>query len=117
MSKRKQTPNVMSELQGLGKASTSPPSASAQPPDDEMRSNAAKSTPKSRLAGRATYDIGFDLKEAIRRESIHLGIPASQLARYLLLYAWDDYANNDIPSPTLLPSDSPAYRNVIDFSA
>jgi hypothetical protein len=72
-------------------------------------------TPQSRLIGRATYDLGEDLKEAIRRESVELGVPASQLAKYLLLYAWDFYVGEEIPRPTLLRSDSPKFRNTIDF--
>jgi hypothetical protein len=107
MSKRKETPDIMSQLQGLGKATPAP---------EEQPEPLKKKTPQSRLAGRATYDIGPELKEIIRDEAVRLGVPASQLARYLLLYAWDDYVNGRTPSPTLLPSDSPAYRNVIDFS-
>ena len=74
-----------------------------------------KATTRQRLEGRATYDIGAELKEAIREESVRLGVPASQLARYLLLLAWNDYMNGDIAPPTLLPSQSPAYRNVVQF--
>ncbi len=77
---------------------------------------AKKTTPAERLQGRATYDIGAELKEVIREESVRLGVPASQLARYLLLVAWNDYVAGDIAPPTLLPSNSPAYRNVIDFA-
>jgi hypothetical protein len=72
-------------------------------------------TPKSRLVGRATYDIGQELKEVILEESIDLGIPASQLAKYLLLYAWEFYVKGEIPTPPLQRSDSPKFRNTIDF--
>ena len=75
-----------------------------------------KITSKIDLKARATYTIGQELKEAIRSESIRLGVPASQVAKYLLLFAWDDYSSGRIHPPTLLPSKSPAYRNVIDFS-
>lgn len=121
MSKRKEIPDVMSQLQGLGGPAPAqqpaPAAAPAAPPTREpARPRLAKNrTPKSRLIGRATYDIGAELKEAIRRESIELGVPASQLAKYLLLYAWDYYVNEDIPAPTLLRSDSPKFRNTIDF--
>ncbi|HIP71505.1 MAG TPA: hypothetical protein EYH05_08935 [Anaerolineae bacterium] len=120
MSKRKEIPDVMSQLQGLGTPAPTSPPATAAPvtpvPRETARPRPTKNrTPKSRLIGRATYDIGVDLKEAIRRESIDLGIPASQLAKYLLLYAWDFYVNGDIPAPALLRSDSPKFRNTIDF--
>lgn len=131
MSKRKQIPNVMSELQGLG-ATPPPPLAtisepveeesssrpSLAPPTERQTTRPRRSktrTPKSRLVGRATYDIGKELKEAIHQESIDLGVPASQLAKYLLLYAWDYYVNEDIPQPPMSRSDSPKFRNRIDF--
>ncbi len=114
MSKRKEIPDVMSQLQGLGAPAAAVPPA--RPPRETVRLRPAKTrTPKSRLVGRATYDIGADLKEAIRRESVDLGVPASQLAKYLLLYAWDFYAKGEIPPPTLRRSDSPKFRNTIDF--
>jgi len=131
MSKRKEIPDVMSQLQGLG--STPPPPAQeeeaerpvpvALPPREPARepvrptplSRSKRRTPKSRLAGRATYDIGQELKEIIHQESIDLGVPASQLAKYLLLYAWDFYVNGEIPPPTTSRSDSPKFRNTIDF--
>lgn len=134
MSKRKAIPDVMSQLQGLGAPPASTPEpveeaappvareatpvAVAAPPSSRApaRPRSAKNrTPKSRLVGRATYDIGQELKEALHRESVDLGVPASQLAKYLLLYAWDFYLNEDIPAPTLLRSDSPKFRNTIDF--
>lgn len=125
MSKRKEIPDVMSQLQGLG--STTPPEVEEEPlsrstlvppPSREgrrppQRTNRAV---KRRLMGRATYDIGKDLKDAIHRESVDLGVPASQLAKYLLLYAWDFYLNGDIPEPPTSRSDSPRFRNTIDFA-
>ena len=140
MSKRKAIPDVMSQLQGLGALPSAPidppptpieeaappvardatPVAVAAPAPPSNRAparprSAKNRTPKSRLVGRATYDIGQELKEALHRESVDLGVPASQLAKYLLLYAWDFYLNEDIPAPTLLRSDSPKFRNTIDF--
>jgi hypothetical protein len=123
MSERKETPDVMSQLQGLGSApplsseekKESPPSPASPPSGSRRRSSAKRRTPKSRLKGRATYDIGPELKEAIRQESIDLGVPASQLAKYLLLYAWDFYVNQEIPEPPLRRSESPRFRNVIDL--
>lgn len=82
---------------------------------EETPAKAKNVTPKHRLRGRATYDIGQELKEAIQEESVRLGVPASQLAKYLLLFAWDDYKSGRIPSPSVSPSKSPAYRNVIKF--
>lgn len=123
MSKRKGIPDVMSQLQGLGAA---PPPAEPEPEPEPAPAavreparairRAKKRTPKSRLAGRATYDIGKELKDAIYEESLNLGVPASQLAKYLLLYAWDDYVQEEIPVPTLRRSDSPKFRNTIDFA-
>lgn len=120
MSKRKEIPDVMSQLQGLAPAPPEPavarPAALTPPVRESSLPQRSKNrTPKSRLIGRATYDIGQDLKDALQRESVDLGIPASQLAKYLLLYAWDFYARGEIPPPTLLRSDSPKFRNTIDF--
>lgn len=125
MSKRKGIPDVMSQLQGLG--STPSP---APPPQEEVRPTlpppagreggrpkrvGKNRTPKSRLVGRVTYDIGKELKDVILDESINLGVPASQLAKYLLLYAWEFYVNGEIPPPSLNRSGSPKFRNTIEF--
>lgn len=135
MSKRKAIPDVMSQLQGLGSlppvpvdepdeevtqsvipAPAPPPGRALPTKSGSARLRSAKNkTPKSRLVGRATYDIGQELKEALLRESIELGVPASQLAKYLLLYAWDFYLKEDIPAPAMSRSDSPKFRNTIDF--
>ena len=135
MSKRKAIPDVMSQLQGLGGPPPAPVEevveeavqavtpAPAPPPGRGLptksgttRLRSAKNkTPKSRLVGRATYDIGQELKEALHRESVELGVPASQLAKYLLLYAWDFYLKEEIPAPSLSRSDSPKFRNTVDF--
>ena len=123
MSKRKEIPDVMSQLQGLGSAPPPPPPEEVSLPLPKSAAREAahprrpgkNRTPRSRLLGRATYDIGQELKEVILEESIDLGIPASQLAKYLLLYAWEFYVKGDIPPPSLQRSDSPKFRNTIDF--
>lgn len=120
MSKRKEIPDVMSQLQGLGPAPAPEPEAAPVVPAPPTRPQgtprrAKNRTPRSRLVGRATYDLGQELKEAIHRESVELGVPASQLAKYLLLYAWDFYIKEMIPPPTLLRSDSPKFRYTISF--
>jgi hypothetical protein len=123
MSKRKEIPDVMSQLQGLAPAPAAPtepvlsrPTLSPPPTlEASLQPPGKNRTPKSRLIGRATYDIGQDLKDALQQESVDLGVPASQLAKYLLLYAWDYYSRGEIPPPTLLRSDSPKFRNTIDF--
>ena len=61
----------------------------------EKPKNLRNTTPPERLKARATYDIGPELKEVIKQESIHLGVPASMLAKYLLLYAWDFYQHGE----------------------
>lgn len=125
MSKRKEIPDVMSQLQGLGsklppppeKEQTTrpdPPAPPAREPARPKRRNKNR-TPRSRLVGRATYDIGQELKETIQQESLDLGVPASQLAKYLLLYAWDFYERGEIPAPPRSRSDSPKFRNTINF--
>ena len=92
--------------------------AETQPADPQptKRSSNSRSN-KNRLSGRATYDIGAELKEAIRQESINLGVPASQLAKYILLYGWNDYVEGVIPPPTLVRSGSPAFQHNIDFGS
>ncbi|MCL4266095.1 MAG: hypothetical protein KJ069_22995 [Anaerolineae bacterium] len=124
MSKRKEMTDVMSQLQGLGTASQPPADAPTLPTtkpaivgarERALSQSLKKRTPKSRLAGRASYDVGYELKQVIEQESINLGVPASQLAKYLLLYAWDFYAKGEIPHPTLQRSTSPKFRNNIEF--
>ena len=132
MSKRKGIPDVMSELQGLGSMPPLPievPQEIKEEQIEETRPTLARPTSKtrgqarpaknrttkSRLVGRATYDIGKDLKEALHDESVDLGVPASQFAKYLLLYAWDFYLKGDIPAPATIRSDSPRFAKTIDF--
>jgi len=104
----------MAQLQGMATSQAANEETAAHPPSSEPP-RPKRQTPVERLRARVTYDIGADLKEAIRSESVRLGVPASQLARYLLLFAWDDYTNGRIDPPALFPSDSPAYQNIIDF--
>ncbi len=125
MSKRRKTPNVMDDLQGLAPkedikqipsqrpiTSLAPPKRQSNQPSPRKQK---RSTPKSRLIKRVTYEIGPELKKTIYEESLELGVPASQLAKYLLLYAWDFYAKGTIPPPELSKSNSPKYRNNIYF--
>ncbi len=76
-----------------------------------------KITSKERLQARVTYDIGAELKAIMKQDSIDLGVSASQLARYFLMYAIEDYRNGVLAPPPLKPSHSPAYRHNIDFDA
>ncbi|MCA9922878.1 MAG: hypothetical protein KC419_17400 [Anaerolineales bacterium] len=101
MSKRKETPAVNSLL-GLSKPEKRP-------------SNKPQKADKSRTEDRATYYIGPALKEQIREISVSWGVPASQVARYFLEFALDAFEAGRVPDPPLSPSDSPAYRNNIDF--
>lgn len=129
MSKRKQIPSdVMRELQGLP-TKTEPvkplllpeepqPKAVAPPPPSAPTASSTRKkrvTPKKRLINRVTYEIGPELKGVIHDEAVRLGIPDSQLAKYLLLFAWDYYLNETIPEPQLTESTSPKYRHSIDF--
>ena len=111
MSDRKETPGLLGKLSGL----TAKVDDSKAPPAPPQKDK-PKSDQRVDLKGRVTYQLGPEIKEAIRDESVRLGVPASHLAKYLLWYAWDMYQTGDIPPPTLLPSNSPAYQNLIDFS-
>lgn len=119
MSKRKGTPSLVNKLSGLTYDPDEQEVKEVAPPKRARESKGEKEKPKEEprvdLRGRATYQIGIELKESIKEESVRLGVPASQFAKYLLLFAWDDYLNGRIPPPTLLESDSPAYMNNIDF--
>ena len=127
MSKRKQIPDVMSTLQGLApkREETRPTLPQRDEPSEAASSSRAntttaprrgkRKTPKSRLIKRATYEIGPELKNVIHEEAVRLGVPDSQLAKYLLLYAWDLYVDEKIPLPELTESSSPKYRHNIYF--
>jgi hypothetical protein len=117
----------MSALQGLApKREETRPTLPQQDDSSEaaasLRANTTtaprrskRKTPKSRLIKRATYEIGADLKKVIHEEAVRLGVPDSQLAKYLLLYAWDLYVDEKIPLPELAESSSPKYRHNIYF--
>lgn len=127
MSKRKKIPDVMSDLQGLApkreEPRPTPPQRETSPilptparPNQNVPARKRKrSTPKSRLIRRATYEIGPELKEVIHDEAVRLGVSDSQFARYLLLFAWDFYLDKSIPEPVLSESSSPRYRHNIEF--
>lgn len=105
MSKRKVTPDVLADLMG-------------REPKREEKATPKRKTSKSRLAGRATYDLSPELKEAIAERATRLGIPASQLAHFLLLHAWRQLEDGELdPEPFLEPSTSPAFRNNLDIEA
>lgn len=110
MSKRKETPDILGNLMGQGQR---------RPDQGEEEKLAPKrKTPKERLQKRATYDISAELKEAIAQRATRLGIPASQLAHFLLLHAWQDLEAGEIdPEPYLEPSTSPAFRNNLNIDA
>lgn len=87
----------------------------AEQPELEKRPEKAQA---ARLARRATYDLSAELKEAIAARATRLGIPASQLAHFLLLDAWQRLERGEIdPGPFLVESDSPAFRNRLDVDA
>ena len=127
MSKRKQIPDVMSALQGLApqREETRPALPQREEPAETtapQRANTTtaprrrkRQTPKSRLIKRATYEIGPELKNVIHEEAMRLGVSDSQLAKYLLWYAWDLYVDEKIPLPELTDSSSPKYRHNIYF--
>ena len=128
MSKRKAIPDVMSDLQGLvpkreevrpvlpqQEASPATLPTPVRPSQDQAGKKKKRSTPKSRLIRRVTYEIGKELKEAIHEEAVQLGVPDSQLAKYLLLYAWNFYLDGEIPAPVLRDSTSAKYRHNIEF--
>ncbi|GJM40421.1 MAG: hypothetical protein DHS20C20_07030 [Ardenticatenaceae bacterium] len=130
MSKRKPLTDVMGNLQGLppkreekrpelpfeSAAPTSLPTpARPSRQDAPTRGKKKRSTSKERLARRVTYEIGKELKEAIHQEATRIGVPDSQLAKYLLLYAWNYYLDGEIPDPMLVESKSAKYRNNIEF--
>lgn len=108
MSKRKETPDILGGLMGEQR----------RDPEPKPEERPKKRTPKERLQKRATYDISAELKQAIADRATRLGIPASQLAHFLLLHAWDDLEAGRIdPEPYLEPSTSPAFRNNLNVDA
>jgi hypothetical protein len=121
MSKRKETPDLMgneeedalADLLGQKARRREEREPGERKPDEPKRK-----TSKERLQKRATYDISAELKEAIAEHATRLGIPASQLAHFLLLHAWQHLQAGEIdPEPFLEPSTSPAFRNNLDIDA
>lgn len=107
MSKRQETPDILGDLMGK------PP---ARPAPEEK--GPKRKTPRKRLQKRATYDISAELKAAIAERATRLGIPASQLAHFLLVHAWRRLEAGELdPEPFLEPSSSPAFRNTLDIDA
>lgn len=130
MSKRKPLTDVMGDLQGLPpkreekrpelpfesvEPASLPTPARPSSKATSTRGKKKRSTSKERLARRVTYEIGKDLKEAIHQEALRVGVPDSQLAKYLLLYAWNFYLDGEIPDPMLVESNSAKYRHNIEF--
>ena len=71
---------------------------------------------KQRLDGRATYDMTPELKDRIARKATELGIPASQLAMFMLCDGLARLENEEIdPTPFLTRSESPKFRNNLAF--
>lgn len=71
---------------------------------------------KQRLESRATYDMTPELKDRIARKATELGIPASQLAMFMLSDALARLESGEIdPTPFLTRSESPKFRNNLAF--
>lgn len=71
---------------------------------------------RNRQAKRAVYDLTEGLKTAVTRRSVRLGIPASQLAQFLLSDSLRRFDAGEIdPSPYLTPSESPRFRNNLEI--
>ena len=67
---------------------------------------------RDRLESRATYDMTQELKDRIARKATDLGIPASQLAMFMLCDGLARLENGEIdPAPFLTRSESPKFRN------
>lgn len=71
---------------------------------------------RDRLESRATYDMTPELKDRIARKATELGIPASQLAMFMLSDALTRLESGEIdPTPFLTRSESPKFRNNLAF--
>jgi hypothetical protein len=71
---------------------------------------------RRRLTRRATYDITPELKDAVSTRATRLGIPASQLAMFLLADSLQRYDAGAVdPKPFLVESNSPRFRNNLAF--
>lgn len=75
-----------------------------------------KERQKRRNLKRASYDMTAELREAVSERATRIGIPASQLAMFLLCDALRRYDAGDItPLPYLEESDSPRFRYNLTF--
>jgi len=71
-----------------------------------------------RVLYRASYDMTPDIKQAVATRATRLGIPASQLAMFLLSDALRRYDAGEInPRPFLVESDSPKFRNNLEIDS
>ncbi len=108
MSKRKDTPKIelpstIDDLSGL---------APKQPTDQPGTKKKEAASKRKKMTG---YYIGDEVKEEVRKISVQWGVSASQVAKYLLVFGIKAFKAETLPPPTLSPSDSPAYRNNIQF--
>lgn len=80
------------------------------------REPSSTTAPEEELA-RATYYLRPDLKDAITRRATDLGLPASQLAMFLLSEGLRRLDAGDVdPSPHLTRSDSPRFRHNLEIA-
>lgn len=117
MSDRETTPDLMARLSGL-KVGAETPAASPQQvaSEDEQKRKIERDRGRKRSKNLAHYDLIEGMKEKIAEESIRLGIPASQLASFLLADALARFDAGKIdPNPYVVPSTSPRFRNNLDF--
>lgn len=120
MSERKSTPDLMAKLSGLT-VGTDTSTDSPTPPqptltEDEKRKKTERERGRKRGKNLAHYDLVHGMKDKIAKESIQLGIPASQLASFLLADALARFDAGEIdPTPYIVPSTSPKFRNNLDF--
>jgi hypothetical protein len=67
---------------------------------------------------RATYYLNPLLKNEIRALSVEYGVPQSQIVMLLLYSSIEELRNGKVPLDRfLVPSDSPKFRNNIDFDS
>ena len=77
---------------------------------------ARKTKRPDRVLYRASYDMTEDLKTAVATRAIRLGVPASQLAMFLLSDALRRFDAGDIDAqPFLVSSTSPKFRNNLEI--
>lgn len=75
-----------------------------------------KQRQRERLAARAAYDLTAEMKDTIKRRAYFLGIPASQLALFLLADGLQRLDAGEIdPTPYLEESTSPKFRHNLAF--